>query len=81
MVSIEEVDQAQKAWGDGIVKIAKAHRDGGDYIGLAENHIRTLYAYGQGRSCSNLRSHQLNNFVVPPRQHYHIFCRLKWCLP
>ena len=49
MVSIEEVDQAQKAWGEGIVKIAKAHRDGGDYIGLAENHIRTLYAYGQGK--------------------------------
>ena len=49
MVSIEEVDQAQRAWGDGIVKIAKAHRDGGDYIGLAENHIRTLYAYDQGK--------------------------------
>ena len=49
MVSIEEVNQAQRAWGDGIVKIAKAHRDGGDYIGLAENHIRTLYAYDQGK--------------------------------
>ena len=48
MVSIEEVDQAQRAWGDGIVKIAKAHRNGEDYTGLAENHIRTLYAYDQG---------------------------------
>ena len=44
MVSIEDIDQAQMAWGDGIVKIAKAHRDGGDYVGLAENHIKTLYA-------------------------------------
>ena len=42
MVSIEDIDQAQMAWGDGIVKIAKAHRDGGDYVGLAENHIKTL---------------------------------------
>ena len=49
MVSIEDIDQAQMAWGDGIVKIAKAHRDGGDYVGLAENHIKTLYAYDQGK--------------------------------
>lgn len=49
MVSIEDVAQAQMEWGDGIVKIAKAHRDGGDYVGLAENHIKTLYAYDRGK--------------------------------
>merc|ERR1719316_715241 len=42
----ELVEAAQKAWGDGIVKIAKAHTDGGDYVQTATDHINTLYAYG-----------------------------------
>merc|ERR1719472_687131 len=37
---------AQKAWGDGIVKIAAAHTDGGDFVQAATDHINTLYAYG-----------------------------------
>merc|ERR1719440_2756725 len=40
------IEAAQKAWGDGIVKIAKTHTDGGDYVQAATDHINTLYAYG-----------------------------------
>merc|ERR1719313_1711397 len=39
------VEAAQKAWGDGIVKIAKAHTDGGDFVQEATDHINTLYGY------------------------------------
>ena len=48
MVSLEDVEKAQKEWGDGIVAISEAHRIGGDYIGIATNHINTLYAYQIG---------------------------------
>ena len=47
MVSVSDVDSAQKAWGNGIVAIATAHRDGDDYVSIARNHVDTLYAYGQ----------------------------------
>ena len=42
----EQVLSAQQAWGDGIVRIAKAHTDGGDFVQAATDHIETLYAYG-----------------------------------
>lgn len=45
MVTVAEVEEAQQAWGDGIVAISAAHSSGEDYIGLAKNHIDTLYAY------------------------------------
>ena len=48
MVGIADVDNAQKAWGDGIVAIANAHTNGGDYVSIASNHINTLYAYQMG---------------------------------
>ena len=48
MVSLEDVERAQKEWGDGIVAISQAHRNGGDCIGIATNHINTLYAYQIG---------------------------------
>merc|ERR1719482_856280 len=41
----EMIEAAQKAWGDGIVKIAKAHTDGGDFTQATTDHINTLYAY------------------------------------
>jgi len=41
-----QVLAAQDAWGAGIVRIAKAHTDGGDFVQTATNHIETLYAYG-----------------------------------
>merc|ERR1719207_36606 len=42
----EMIEAAQKAWGDGIVKIAKTHTDGGDFVQAATDHINNLYAYG-----------------------------------
>ena len=48
MVSLEDVERAQKEWGDGIAAISQAHSNGGDYIGIATNHINTLYAYQIG---------------------------------
>ena len=50
MVMVNELDinNAQKAWGDGIVAIASAHLSGGNYVEIARNHVETLYAYGIG---------------------------------
>ena len=48
MMTRHDIDNAQQAWGDGIVAIAKAHSDGGDYEAVARNHVETLYAYGMG---------------------------------
>ena len=45
-ISKDQVALAQEAWGDGIVRIAAAHADGGDYEKVAREHIETLYAYG-----------------------------------
>ena len=42
----ELIEAAQKAWGDGIVRIAAAHKAGDDYVQVARNHIETLYSYG-----------------------------------
>merc|ERR1719428_1058555 len=43
------IEAAQKAWGDGIVKIAAEHTAGanGDFVKAATDHINTLYAYEQ----------------------------------
>ena len=46
MMTQQDIDEAQRAWGDGIVAIAAAHRDGGDFVDIAKNHVETLYAYG-----------------------------------
>ena len=46
MVGEADINIALKAWGDGIVAIASAHLAGGDYVGIARNHVETLYAYG-----------------------------------
>ena len=48
MITHHDIDNAQQAWGDGIVAIAKAHSEGGDYEAVARNHVETLYAYGMG---------------------------------
>ena len=48
MVDVRDVEMAQKAWGDGIVAIAAAHSTGGDFVGIATNHVNTLYAYQLG---------------------------------
>jgi len=48
MVTVAKVKDAQRAWGKGIVAIATAHTNGGDYVGLATDHVNTLYAYQMG---------------------------------
>ena len=48
MIGIADVEGAQKAWGEGIVAIANAHKNDGDYVGIASNHVNTLYAYQMG---------------------------------
>ena len=43
----EQIIDAQKKWGDGIVKIGAAFIEKGDYTATAKEHIDTLYAYSQ----------------------------------
>ncbi|MBT94242.1 MAG: phosphoribosyl-AMP cyclohydrolase, partial [Euryarchaeota archaeon] len=45
LITIADVEDAQRAWGDGIVKIAAAHNNGGDYVDIATKHVEQLYAY------------------------------------
>ena len=47
-ITAEEIAEAQKIWGDGIVTIGKAFTDKGDYTKAAENHLDTLYAFEAG---------------------------------
>ena len=46
MMTEEDIERAQKAWGEGIVSISAAHSSGTDYIQRATTHIESLYAYG-----------------------------------
>ncbi|WP_299192348.1 phosphoribosyl-AMP cyclohydrolase [uncultured Erythrobacter sp.] len=44
-ITIEEVEAAQTAWGEGIVAIGQVFTDEGDYSARAAEHIATHYAY------------------------------------
>ena len=46
MITVEDVENAQQEWGEGVVAIAHAHSSGADYIGRARTHVESLYAYG-----------------------------------
>ena len=46
MVTVADVEDAQHAWGEGIVAISTAYNSGGDYVEIARTHVETLYAYG-----------------------------------
>lgn len=48
VITAEEVAQAQKTWGEGIVTIGKAFTEKGDYVKAAENHLDTLYNFQTG---------------------------------
>jgi hypothetical protein len=48
IITAEEIADAQRIWGDGIVTIGKAFTDKGDYVKAAENHLDTLYAFETG---------------------------------
>ena len=41
----ELVTAAQQAWGDGIVRISAAHKNGEDFEQAAKDHINNLYNY------------------------------------
>ena len=45
MVTVADVENVQKAWGEGVVAIAAAHSCEGDYVGRARLHVESLYAY------------------------------------
>ena len=45
-ITKDQVIAAQEAWGNGIVRIATAHTNGGEFEQLAREHIENLYAYG-----------------------------------
>lgn len=47
-ISDQEVLKAQKAWGEGIVKIGKVFTDKGDYKQAATDHINEFYNYQEG---------------------------------
>ncbi|OLP92098.1 Ribulose bisphosphate carboxylase, chloroplastic [Symbiodinium microadriaticum] len=47
-VSMQEVESAQKSWGDAIKNISRTYLDGGDYVGVAANAAGELYGYGHG---------------------------------
>jgi hypothetical protein len=44
-ISEIEVVKAQKAWGEGIVKIGEVYTEGGDYENAAIQHIEKFYGY------------------------------------
>ena len=48
IITAEEIAEAQRVWGDGIVTIGKIFTDKGDYVKAAENHLDTLYAFETG---------------------------------
>ena len=41
MITVADVEDAQRKWGDGIVRIAAAHRTGGNYTEtVSYTHLR-----------------------------------------
>lgn len=48
VISVEEVEKAQKAWGEGIVKIGNAYTAKEDYKQVAKDHISEFYNYAEG---------------------------------
>ena len=44
-ITEQEVVEAQKAWGEGIVKIGQAYLNEEDYVKAASDHINRFYAY------------------------------------
>jgi hypothetical protein len=47
-ITEQEVLDAQRAWGEGIVKIGKVYMEQGDYKAAATEHINTFYNYQEG---------------------------------
>lgn len=47
-ITAQEVLDAQKAWGDGIVKIGKIYLEQGDYKTVAIEHVNNFYDFQEG---------------------------------
>lgn len=47
-ITMEEVEAAQTAWGEGIVNIGNTFTEEGDYSAAAVDHISSFYAYDDG---------------------------------
>lgn len=47
-ITAAEVEAAQKAWSDNIVRIGRIHTEGGDARTAAAEHIRKFYDYDNG---------------------------------
>jgi len=47
-ITEQEVAEAQRAWGDGIVNIGKVYKENGDYVKAAIDHINKFYNYQEG---------------------------------
>ncbi len=48
-ITVEEVELAQQAWGDGIVAIGEAFINKKDFIARAEQHLDELYNFQSGQ--------------------------------
>merc|ERR1719453_2585448 len=46
-ITMDEVVNAQRAWGDAIVRISKTYLNGGDYVDAAAKAADDLYGYGR----------------------------------
>jgi hypothetical protein len=49
VITEQDVLDAQKAWGEGVVRIGKIYAEKGDYKTAASNHIDELYGYNLGK--------------------------------
>ena len=49
IITYDEVNAAQQAWCDALVKIGKLKEDGGDYKGFAEQVLSDAYNYDNGK--------------------------------
>lgn len=49
VITEKDVVNAQKAWGEGIVKIGEIYTSGGDYTKAAAEHIEKFYGYDMSK--------------------------------
>ena len=47
-ITVSEIQQAQVAWGEGLVSISTAFVEGGEYVAVAAGVLDTLYGYDYG---------------------------------
>lgn len=48
-ITVDEVNAAQQAWCDALVKIGQVYKEGGDYKGVASKLIDDLYDFKEGK--------------------------------